>query len=286
MGAVGDLVQAMPALRAVRARWPDAHLTLIGRPERVVLARMAGLVDDCADFDLSPSPAGADLVLDFLSSGGGPAQAVRICPLPPAGWTGTAAEWVYRETAARLDLPAVSLEPELSVPAAAVDDARKALASGGISGRFVAIHAGSGSLRKNWPLDRFGVVAARLRTEAARQVTWLVGPAELDRRMPPPAEAGDAVLSCLPLDRVAGVLALADAYMGNDSGPTHLAAAVRGPDGRRTPTVALFGPSDARIWAPRGPHVRLLRSDTGTMEAIAADRVWEELRECLGDSER
>ena len=38
-------------------------------------------------------------------------------------------------------------------------------------------------------------------------------------------------------------------YIGNDSGITHLAAAVG------TPVLALFGPTDPEVWAPRGPHV-------------------------------
>ena len=57
----------------------------------------------------------------------------------------------------------------------------------------------------------------------------------------------------LTLDQLVGVLASADAYLGNDSGPTHLAAAVG------TPTVTLFGPTNAVIWAPRGPKVNVLQ---------------------------
>ena len=46
-------------------------------------------------------------------------------------------------------------------------------------------------------------------------------------------------------------LAQASLYIGNDSGITHLAAAVG------TPVLAIFGPSDPTVWAPRGPHVRI-----------------------------
>jgi ADP-heptose:LPS heptosyltransferase len=42
-------------------------------------------------------------------------------------------------------------------------------------------------------------------------------------------------------------------YIGNDSGITHLAAAVG------TPVLALFGPTNPEVWAPRGPHVRVGR---------------------------
>jgi ADP-heptose:LPS heptosyltransferase len=85
------------------------------------------------------------------------------------------------------------------------------------------------------------------------------------------------VFSNLPLDLVAGILSQADLYLGNDSGVTHLAAAVRDAGGRATPTVALFGPSDVRLWAPRGPHVRIVQSPDGTMDAMAVDRVWREI---------
>jgi ADP-heptose:LPS heptosyltransferase len=44
-------------------------------------------------------------------------------------------------------------------------------------------------------------------------------------------------------------------YIGNDSGLTHLAAAVAGPE-----VLALFGPTDPRVWAPLGPGVRTLRA--------------------------
>ena len=60
-------------------------------------------------------------------------------------------------------------------------------------------------------------------------------------------------------------LAGARVYIGNDSGPTHLAAAVG------TPVVALFGPSDPAVWAPRGPRVRVAAAPT--LEAIEVTEV-------------
>jgi ADP-heptose:LPS heptosyltransferase len=52
---------------------------------------------------------------------------------------------------------------------------------------------------------------------------------------------------------LASWLARARLYVGNDSGITHLAAAVG------TPVLALFGPSDPWVWGPRGPHVRIAK---------------------------
>lgn len=64
---------------------------------------------------------------------------------------------------------------------------------------------------------------------------------------------------------LARFLAGARAYIGNDSGITHLAAAVG------VPTIALFGPTDPAIWAPRGKHVKIIRA--ATMAAIPPEAV-------------
>jgi ADP-heptose:LPS heptosyltransferase len=306
-GGVGDLVLTLPALAAIRRAWPAAALTLIGRPERTVLARMAGVADRCVDLDTcglwrlglggAPAPAvlrDADLVVDFLAKGpppawwdflrgrGGRTQVVAIDPLPPPDYHKHASTWICTQVAAGLRIDAAPAPPEIRVTEAATDAARRRLGSSRVRGPFVAIHPGSGSIRKNWPADRFAAIAERLREEARRQVVWLAGPAELERRTLPPDAGPEAVLRDLTLEEVAGLLALADAYVGNDSGISHLAAAVRRPDGRATPTVVLFGPTDRRVWAPRGPHVRLVASTDRTMEAIGVEQVWGEIRPHAG----
>ena len=66
-----------------------------------------------------------------------------------------------------------------------------------------------------------------------------------------------------PLGRLAALMRIASLYLGNDSGITHLAAACG------APTIALFGPTDPRIWAPRGPKVKIIRWQTaGTVNAL------------------
>jgi ADP-heptose:LPS heptosyltransferase len=269
-------------------------VTLIGRPERAALAQRAGLVDACADFDSSGrlAPAAADLVIDFLGAGtvqrSHAARVLTVEPLPPPAWTGSAAAWILKQAGDALGLPPVPETPEITLPAAVLDGARASLAAKGIGGAFAAIHPGSGSPKKNWPLDRFMEIARRLRQAGRRQVAWLAGPAEAERRTLAPLGRQETVLADLALEQAAGVLALADLYIGNDSGITHLAAAVRRPGlpgrrrgkpgGRATPTVALFGPTDTRLWAPRGPHVRIIRSDDGMIDGLGAERVWEEIR--------
>ncbi len=109
-------------------------------------------------------------------------------------------------------------------------------------GDYAVIHPFSGSRRKNWPLERFQALADRL--ERLMPVKWCAG--EEDPPLPGAVRIGDLYdLACW--------LAGARLYIGNDSGITHLAAAVA------TPVLALFGPTDPEVWAPRGPHVRIGR---------------------------
>jgi heptosyltransferase III len=105
---------------------------------------------------------------------------------------------------------------------------------------FAVIHPFSGSPRKNWPLEKFQRLAAQL--ERVMPVQWCAGPED-----PPLAGAvrtGD-------LWELARWLARARLYVGNDSGITHLAAAVG------TPVLALFGASDPQVWQPRGTYVKV-----------------------------
>lgn len=305
-GAIGDLVQALAALEAVRTTWPQVRITLVGRPERAALARLAGVVDDCADAETcglwrvaagtgseGPAPplfAEADLVIDFLTKGalarglataGRVPQVISADPLPPDGWRYSAAAWVGRQVAAALPVGAVPAAPRIPLSDAAMRAARALVAARGAGEGFVAIHPGSGSAKKNWTPERFEATARHVREETRRGIVWLAGPAEAERGTLPDGAAADVVLADLALEQVAGVLALAAAYVGNDSGITQVAAAVRRPEGRATPTVVLFGPTDARVWAPRGRHVRVVTSADATMDGIATDAVWAALRQGL-----
>jgi len=123
------------------------------------------------------------------------------------------------------------------------------------------LHPGSGSPRKNWPVLRF-IELARLLDARAQCPLFLVGEADHEvadvlRRKAPDIP----LLADLDLLDVARVLSAATAYVGNDSGITHLAAAL----GR--PTLALFGPSNPDLWSPRG--ARLLRAPDGDLGRLS-----------------
>jgi heptosyltransferase III len=107
---------------------------------------------------------------------------------------------------------------------------------------FAVIHPFSGSPRKNWPLEKFLSLAARL--ERSMPVRWCAGADD-----PPLAGA----IRIENLYELGCWLARARLYIGNDSGVTHLAAAVG------TPVLALFGPTDPAVWAPRGANIRVAR---------------------------
>ncbi len=109
------------------------------------------------------------------------------------------------------------------------------IACGGTAGDYVVIHPFSGSARKNWPLDRYRELARELPSP----VRWCAGP----------EEALEGAVRFDDLYELACWLAGARLYIGNDSGVTHLAAAVG------APVVALFGPTNPAIWAPRGDRV-------------------------------
>jgi ADP-heptose:LPS heptosyltransferase len=111
---------------------------------------------------------------------------------------------------------------------------------------------GSGAAEKNWPIHFFRAVAEWWRRATQGAAVVLTGPVEEERG------GFDTLSDCcksardLNLAQVAALLAGSDVYLGNDSGITHLAAAV----GVRA--VALFGPSDAHEWAPIGERVTVL----------------------------
>ena len=119
---------------------------------------------------------------------------------------------------------------------------------------FVVIHPGSGSPTKNWPAERFARVAASLPHALDVMPILLAGPAEAEaaRQVVAAVDLPVPVLRDLPLTVVAGVIRRARAYLGNDSGLTHLAGLLG------VPTLALFGPTDPARWAPLGSRVRVL----------------------------
>lgn len=116
--------------------------------------------------------------------------------------------------------------------------------------RYAVIHAGSGSIKKNWPEENYLRLADRLRDDGF-EIVWITGPAEKRGNHP----CQDKICRNLPLSLLAAVISRSRLYVGNDSGPTHLSAALG------IPTVVIFGPSNPRIWKPAGIKVRVIHKN-------------------------
>ena len=137
----------------------------------------------------------------------------------------------------------------------------------------LVIAPGSGAKEKNWPAVYFAAVGHWWRERCGGEVVVLLGPVERERGGVDGLAEHFIMAPDLNLAQAAALLSRGDLFLGNDSGITHLAAAV----GVRT--VALFGPSDPRRWAPRGPKVSLLSAglacsscDTDAMKACPHHR--------------
>jgi ADP-heptose:LPS heptosyltransferase len=215
-GAIGDVILSLPALEAARADYTE-----IWAPRPVLpLIRFADRTRAIID-------TGLERV--------GVLEGARVAELETFdsiySWYGSNRP-EFRQAVAHLPVtffPAMPPPPE-GIPRVPVPTVHKA--------DHVIMHPFASSPAKRWPLEAFRQVARDLRCP----VKWLAGPEEeLDE-----AERFEDLydLACW----IAG----ARLYIGNDSGISHLAAAVG------TPTMAIFLATDPRIWAPRGQHVRVL----------------------------
>lgn len=265
-GALGDFITTIPAIRFRKKQTAGRPMTLLGRPAIGKFAKDIGLIDNWLDID---DPAILPLFYETLT-----AQARKLLsPFTTAIlftgddspiWKNTERSGI--ETVRQPPFPSsrvhaidyhLSLfcnpetvgDPEKTpwiVPSAEALAAAKALVPRDRS-RPVALHPGSGSRKKNWPLDRFLSVADHVRSLRI-PVLWIKGPAEVSYDFP----RGDLTAANLPLAVLAALLSQCRALVGNDSGITHLAAAAG------CPTVAIFGPSDPAVWGPRGRNVTVI----------------------------
>jgi ADP-heptose:LPS heptosyltransferase len=111
----------------------------------------------------------------------------------------------------------------------------------------IAIAPGSGSPRKNWPFKNYLQTAELLKLKGFK-IIWIIGPADQQLKLP----KVDIVFNNKELLLVTKLLSNCTGFIGNDSGITHLSAAVG------CPTTALFGASDPTVWGPRGKNVNIL----------------------------
>ena len=145
------------------------------------------------------------------------------------------------------------------------------------SGKLVVIQPGSGGLDKCWHMDNFVAVAKGLRSKDMK-VIFLLGPAETEQFSDVTIKNITSVAKCLSglsLVEVLGLLSCADVFLGNDSGITHLAAAL----GVRT--LAVFGPTNPDVYRPIGPAVTVFASGDAAFAREPSEGLQQELLEVL-----
>lgn len=297
-GAIGDFILTLPAIAALRRQFPKAHLEVLGYPHIAQLALAGGLVDRVQSIE-----AGAlagffardgelveklvdyfsefDLILSYLYDPDGIFETnVGLC---------TGAQFLVgphrAKEAARLHAAKVYLQPlqrlaifdadpvprlELSPRCPAINYGRSAI-------NLLALHPGSGSESKNWPEPKWAELLEDLMSATEFDLLLVGGEAEGERLQ--------RLAAGLPLTRarVAQSLALADlahllvgcrAFVGHDSGISHLAAALG------LPGLVLWGDTDEAVWRPPSEKMIVLRCPAG-LARLPVGEVAEQLRRML-----
>ncbi len=233
-GAIGDVIVSLPALEFLREEFtevwvPAPVVPLVRFADRVRAISSTGL--DLLELGLAPVSLAAALAgFDEIVSWYGTTRPEFVAAARP---------WPFRF------FPALPAGPRLMHATdfyldqvGAPPGASPRIAVPPRERTILALHPYSGSEKKNWPLARFAALAK------LEPFEWCHEKFE-------------------DLGELADWLAGARLFVGNDSGITHLASAVG------TPTLALFGPTDPAIWAPRGALV--IRQNP--LETLTLDQV-------------
>ncbi|MDI3340199.1 MAG: lipopolysaccharide heptosyltransferase II [Sphaerobacter sp.] len=283
---LGDVLMATPAVRALATHYPNARIDVVTTtwsapalrgnprvarvipyPDRPASPRMLSLARSLrrARYDLAVGLDPSPLVNGLLWLTGAPVRAgidsqgrgiglTHPAPLVPSHHETE----TYLDVLAALGVPAAGTAPEYYLS----EDARRtgaAIVPDGSPPTVVihpggAVNPGTAMPAKRWPPERFAALADRLAAKAGVRVL-LVGAASDRAAVAAVVRAARApvVNLCgrLALEQLAGVIARAALYVGNDSGVSHLAAAVG------TPTVTIFGPTNPGRYRPLGARARV-----------------------------
>ena len=282
-GALGDFVVTFPALLLLRRRF--GHVHVLARGSHGVLAM---------ELDLAGARFPADAALFAALFSGLPDEGIRrffspythvlllsfsetladtirnvcrcsVCRVPPRPVPG---HRIHVADHLLEHLVAIGLLTEAGKAMDTVSDMHKATGAdaGDSQGCNILIHPGSGSRKKRWPLKRFARVADRLKERGAG-IRFLLGPDEPDlaEALAAQPDPGWAVTIPESLTSLLEILRSSSAFIGNDSGVSHLAAYCG------LPTVAVFGPSDPVRWKPVGPAVEVVCPDVDAMPCFETD---------------
>ncbi|MBI3416829.1 MAG: glycosyltransferase family 9 protein [Verrucomicrobia bacterium] len=299
-GAIGDFVLTLPVLTALRRRFPQTQLEVLGYPHIASLTFAGGLVDAVhsiearslagffarhgqLDASLADYFANFAIILSYLYDPDGIFQEnVARCstaqfiagPHRPDEKLSRHATETFLKPLERLAIFDNEATPRLEL--ADMDSALPA------NGRWLALHPGSGSEQKNWPEKNWSLLVAHLLAATDLNLLLVGGEAEgarLERLAGMAAFRRIQLARSLPLTELARRFHRCAGFIGHDSGITHLAAAVG------LPCLALWGASNATVWRPLGEHVTILRAPDG-LEKLPVERVLIELADFLSQRVR
>jgi len=274
-GALGDVLQAIPALTALRELGGGTAPTFAGQSHLGTLLAGTGVVGSCPSFDglgleafFGRDPVPADVrcrlagfarVISWFGARADPFPArlrelgrevVVASPVPPP----ESPLRVWEHLVETVKPCGVTTPPPLlplRLPDAWRAEARRALSRLGVDAArpFLVVHPGAGGAEKRWSAGGFAQSIRGVVRETGCQVVVHEGPAD--------RAAAGALLSTpdLPMRRLrepplpvlAAILREAAAYLGGDTGVSHLAAAVG------SPAVILFPPASRPRWTPWSP---------------------------------
>lgn len=263
-------------MAALRERWPEAHIEVLGYPRTLELVNGRYYANGVRSIDAKPmagffvpnnilEPAlmdyfgSFDVVISYLFDPDsifannvrrcGVKQVIEASPKP-------------RELPAARHyckpLEALAIYVEKPVPRIFLSDVDSAGATKFAGKGYVAVHPGSGSEKKNWPVEKFAALIKGL----DRPVLIIEG--EADAKPVAELKVPAQVVKGLSLIELAAVLEKCAVFVGNDSGITHLAAAVG------IPVVAMFGPASTPVWEPTGERVSIVRFGEGDVALARA----------------
>ncbi|MET9068352.1 glycosyltransferase family 9 protein [Streptosporangium sandarakinum] len=293
---LGDLLTAVPALRALRRAFPAHRITLAAPAPLAGLLPLIGACDDLLDVT-GPGPVPLhrpDLAVNL--HGSGPRSTVALLAthpgrlishahpglplLPGPPWPARTHERVrWCDLLTWHGIPADPTDLALRPPATAGHTAARHAAGGPApaerpapSGQApsgpclsgpgpVIVHPGAAHPARRWPPDRFAAVAAALH-HAGHDVLVTGTAAErgLARRVAAAAGLPEEAVTAGRTDvtGLAALVASARLVVCGDTGVAHLAGAFG------TPSVVLFGPTPPALWGPpEGPHTVLWHGDPG-----------------------
>ncbi|MFZ0828545.1 MAG: glycosyltransferase family 9 protein [Verrucomicrobiia bacterium] len=306
-GAIGDFILTLPAITALRRQFPLAHLEVLGYPHIAQLAVAGGLVDRvqpiearglagffARDGTLAPELmdyfSEFELIISYLydpdeifktNVGRCLVKQFIVGPHRPDETAQLHATQVYLKPLERLAIfdadpvPRLSFNPPVASGGAdppVGPDARQRVPT-------IVFHPGSGSEKKNWPEAKWAGLIQQIATTTNWSVLLVGGEAEggrLQRLAGAMPSARCSIAQGLPLAELAQRLRPGAAFVGHDSGITHLAAAVG------LPCLVLWADTLEEIWRPRGERLVVLKEITG-VQSISMEKVMSELRQLVRD---